>query len=184
MSWIYNSLDDSILPTQGRFVEGGVSLRVLSSDLVAVSSLETAEQHSADLRFVGSFLRYWPLSDRTSLSFAADGFLGGGEVENLPLESGRLVDDELSVYGASLSFGHARFLKQVYNGTPKNEKRRPRWRELRWENELDVFFEGTSPHFNEPFNPVRGYRIGTGLLFRTTWGVFRLRIKYEEVEGR
>ena len=183
-SWIYNSLDDSTLPTLGAFIEGGLSLRLLAADLRGPITPHPTRYESVELRATSSYVRYWPVSDRDTLGFAARGYVGIAEVENLPLVGDGLVSDDLTTWGGTVRLFHGRFLKRVYNGTPKHPNRRPRWREWRWESEVEISTAGTSPEFDQLYNPVSSFRIGTGVVFRNTWGVFRLRVEFVDHEGR
>ena len=109
--------------------------------------------------------------------------MGQSRVRNVPLENGDIVSDDLTTFGGSASFEHALFLKRVINGTPKHPRRRPRWRDWRWENQIKVFFDGSSPDFDQLENPVGGFEISSGVVFRNTWGVFRVQVAYVDAEG-
>ena len=56
--------------------------------------------------------------------------------------------------------------------------------DLRWESDVEWLYRGTSTDFGQAENPLRGYRVGTGLASRTTWGLFRLKLSYLDLEGR
>ena len=53
--------------------------------------------------------------------------------------------------------------------------------ELRWENTFDYGFEATSNggiHLDESLGQLR---LGTSLVYRSTWGIFRLGFVYLDV---
>jgi hypothetical protein len=191
LSWVYNSQDDSIFPTRGRLLEGGLEFRSLDSRMFQVppgpklppEPLISIEQDSEELRAFVAGRAYWPKSRKTTLWAGVDGFLGLADVTGLPLPDRSVLDDDLQTFGAAISAGHSQFLWRVINGKPKHPKRRPRWRELRWENELQLFYDGTSPSLGLPDNPHRGLRLGSGLSFRNTWGIFRVQLSYLDVMG-
>jgi len=183
LSWVYNSLDDSILPSAGRFVEGGLNVRNFEADLRSLKDLYSVPFDSTEVSATSSFMQHWPLTDRDSVRVTLRALVGRGDVDNLPLRSGDVVSGDFDTFAAEVRFGHSRFLHRVINGAPKHPERKPRWRELRWENEIELFYDETSPDFDQPFNAVHGFRVGTGLTYRTTWGVFKIRLAYEEDEG-
>ncbi len=53
---------------------------------------------------------------------------------------------------------------------------------MRWENEAEYRYESTSPSFGQPDNPLRGYRLSTGIAFRNTWGLFRFTLSYLDLD--
>jgi len=201
LAWVYNTEDDSILPTRGEFLEAGLAFRWLDSDLLGFfsDSRDFVEMDSKELRLQVAAKRHWPVTAKTTLSLGLQAHLGRSQVRNLPVavdslssddqppyvDSGLVrVSDDLTTLGASASFEHALFLKQVINGEPKHPKRRPRWREWRWENRLMLSYSGTSPDLDSPDNPLGGFRLASGVVFRNTWGVFRFELAYVDLVGR
>lgn len=181
LSWIYNSVDEPVFPSRGRVLEAGINFNSLSADLQSVTLLGLrpdieAAMSSAEigLQFTGA--RYWPVTRSQSLSLRALLFLGRSDVEDVPTEGRALLTDELDVFRGTLAAGYAKFLRRSRSGS--------RWRDLRWESEVELLYGGTSPEFDQPENPIGGYRIGSGITFRNTWGVFRLRVNYLDLEGR
>ena len=182
-SWIYNSVDDSTLPTSGAFMEGGLRFQALNGDLLGPATPGLTEYTSNELRAVGSYMRYWPVGRSDTVGLLARAHVGVAEVENLPLLGQGLVSDELNTWGGAVRLFHGHFLQRVHNGAPRRPKQRPRWREWRWENEIEISRASTHPDFNQAYNPVTSFRIGSGIVFRNTWGVFRLKLNYEDVDG-
>ena len=184
LAWVQNTEDDSILPTRGRFLESGLSYRSLQAELDGVvEPFSIADLDSKEIRAYFSGRRHWPLTRKTTLSLTGNAHAGQSRIRNVPLESGEIVTDTLDVWGGSASLQHGWFLWQVYNGKPKHPWRRARWRQLRWENRAEVFFAGTSPSFDQLENPYQGFKLGSGLVFRNTWGVFRVELVYIDVRG-
>ena len=201
LAWVYNSEDDSILPTRGRFLEAGLAYRWLEADLFGFfsDSADSEPFDSKEIRAQVSAKQHWPVRPKITLSLGVQAHLGRSRVRDLPIETDDLpaddrpivetmglvrVSDDLTTFGASATFEHALFLKRVINGAPKHPARRPRWREWRWENRLTVFYSGTDPSFDQPDNPVGGLRLGSGVVFRNTWGIFRFELAYTNAEGR
>ena len=91
----------------------------------------------------------------------------------MPLPGRRIVDDDLDTTEARLGVGYGLFIRR--------RVRKPRWRELRWETEIEGLYSGTSPDYELTYNAVSGFRVATGLVYRTTWGVFRFRIGYIDI---
>ena len=185
LAWVLNTEDDSILPSRGKFIESGLSYRGLQAEMASLlAPAEGFDLDSKELRAYISGRRHWPMSRKTTLSVGVNAHLGRSRIRNVPLENGDIVSDDLNVWGGGASLQHGWFLWQVYNGQPKHPWRRPRWREMRWENRIEVLFGGTSPSFDQLENPLRGFQISSGLVFRNTWGVFRIQLSYVDVRGK
>jgi len=175
LSWVFNSIDDPEFPTRGHSFEAGIDLHSLTVDLRSLDLTGDREPLTADMRsqqigLLFSGQRYWPLSRRQTFSAKVQGFLGRSEIENVPTEDFRVLDGEPDAWRAGLAVGHSMFLLR--------DRGVRRWRELRWETELEAFHGGTSPEFDLPDNPRTGFRISSGLKFRISWGVFQLRVSY------
>lgn len=181
LSWVYNSTDEPVFPSRGTVLEAGLNLNVLRADLASVTlrGQRPEVRASMDSRELGLQVngsRHWSLTGEQTLSARVQLFLGRSDVENVPTEDRRLLSGSLDVVRGSLAAGHARFLRRARVGS--------RWRDLRWETDVEWLYRGTSPDFGQTDNPLRGYRMGTGLAFRNTWGLFRLKLSYLDLEGR
>lgn len=181
LSWVHNSVDEPVFPTDGLVLEAGLNFNALQAELQSVPNqglppdfLVTMDSREIGAQFTGG--RYWPMARGQTLSAKAQLFVGRSDVENVPTAGRALLTDRLDVFRGSFTAGHAKFLKRTRAGS--------RLRELRWESEFELRYEETSPDFGLDQNPVEGYRVGTGLSFRNTWGVFRVKVSYLDLEGR
>ncbi len=165
VSWVYNSVDDPVFPTDGTVVEAGGDLKALAAEFGAHPRME-----SYQFGALVSATRYRPVHRRQAVWLRLDAFLGLADVENLPLEGGRRVDDDLEVYDARATLGHSLFLVQ--------SRENGKVRDLRWESDLALFASGTSPDFDQPDNPLEGWRLTSSLAYRNRWGVFRIGASY------
>jgi hypothetical protein len=175
LSWVHNSLDDPVFPSQGVLLAAGLNLHAMTTDLAAVElgsdSVDPLPRTRAtETGLLATGARHWPITRRQSLSARALLFLGHSRIENVPTRDLRLLDDELRVWRSNLAFGHALSVYRVHDDR--------RWRHLRWENELELIYSATSPHFDQHDNPFTALKVGTGLTFRNRWGVFRIRLLY------
>lgn len=181
VAWVSNTLDDPVFPTSGVLVEAGLDFFELRADLVNVDLTGETPRWSERMRsrqIAGRFLgrKHWALTDRNSVSGSLRLSLGQSDVSNLPTESRELIDDRLNAWDVRVGFGHSALL--YFRRAERS------WRELRWQNEIELSGMGTSPNGDLPENPLGGFRISTGLSYRTTWGVFGLRLSYVNLEGR
>ena len=181
LSWVYNSTDEPVFPTAGTVLEAGLNFSALRADLRSVTLLgrrpDVQAAMSSDelgVQIAGS--RYWSVARDQTLSAKLKLFLGRSDVADVPTEERQLLSGRLDVFRGSLVAGYARFLKRT--------RAESRWRDLRWESDVELLYRGTSPDFAQPDNPLEGYRIGTGLASRTTWGLFRLKLSYLDLGGR
>ena len=180
LSWVYNSLDDPVFPTDGTTVEAGLDFHRLAADLFNVDlerrgPTRLFEMESVELGLSATAARYRPLSRRQTLFAKANLYLGRSDIDNLPLAALTAFSGDLDVWRAGVSLGQAVFLKR--------DHQRPRWRDWRWENEAELFVSGTSPDLGQPENPFQGLRLSSGITFRNTWGVFSLRLSYVDTSG-
>ena len=178
-SWVHNTLDDPALPTQGMLVEAGAEFSDLGTRIRDIDFTTTTgpivdaqmRSRQAGVRFVGA--RHWALHRKHSVSASLNLFAGRSRFENVPDAGRRLVSGDATSWDARLGFGHSMLL---YAG--KKERGQG---ELRWLNELELSHAGTSPSFQLPDNPLAGYRASSGLAFRNSWGIFKLRVSYVDV---
>lgn len=181
VAWVSNTLDDPVFPTSGVLVEAGLDYFDLSADLVDVDLTGEASPFAVHMRsrqIGGRFLgqKHWALTDRNSISGSLRLLLGQSDVQNLPTADQVLIDDRLNTWDVRVGFGHSALL--YFRRAERS------WRELRWQNEIELSNMGTSPSGDLSENPLGGFRISTGLFYRTTWGVFGLRLSYVDLEGR
>ena len=179
LSWVYNSTDEPIFPTSGRTLEAGLSLNLLEADLRNLPFEGFGPDFSAkmDSREVGLQLkasRYWPFQRRQTFWSELDLFAGRSDFDDVPGEGRRLLTGDADVFRGSVTVGHGRFLKRTRVGS--------RWRDVRWESEAGYQYESTSPSFGQLDNPLRGYRLSSGIAFRNTWGLFRLTFSYLDLD--
>lgn len=164
VAWVFNSLDDPVLPRAGSLFEAGVTwaesddrrlLRTPEGGLVRVVGKEQEQG------LIGTAARHWPVAARQSVSAGIGGFFGDGPAGS------RLLEVEASV-------GHQVFL--LRNLEPG------RWRELRFESQLSALrqeFSSGDPGFGFPLT-LNGLRLRAGLTFRSGWGLFRVVFDYAE----
>lgn len=181
LSWVYNSTDEPVFPTTGTVLEAGLNYSALTTDLQSVTLQGRrpdirAAMDSRELGLQITSNRYWPILRDQTLSAELRLFLGRSDIENAPTEGRQLLSGDLDVFRGSLTAGYARFLKRTRAGS--------RWRDVRWESDVELLYRGTSPDLGQTENPVSGYRLGTGIALRNTWGLFRFKLSYLDLEGR
>lgn len=179
LSWVYNSVDDPVFPTSGSFLRSGVEYRRSEDrqsrffvDSNGLPARATVDSEARQVRLVLTGDRYWPLTRSQTVSVSLDLSAGRAQTPRLFLfgEPAVELESDLDVWEAGLNLGHAWFLWR--------DQESPRWRELRWENEIGLFHEGTSPDLGLPWNPRSGVWVNSGLRFRTSWGVFRYQVSW------
>lgn len=180
LAWVVSSLDDPVLPTRGVSLEAGISHRRLDARLAPLDAAAgggpALEASSRSLLVELAAERWWPLSERQAVFASLGASLGRSRLRDLPLEGGVLADGEADHWTARLGAGHGIFLHRTYAA--------PQWREVRWENRAELFTGGSSPSFAQPENPLTGARLASAIVFRNTWGVFRLEVSWVGTEGR
>ena len=192
VGWVLNSVDDPTFPSEGRILEAGLELQTLQADLTPLSaSFATAFTAGGgadrfDSRQVGldfSAARYWPFGQEGTFSANGHAFFGRSSVTNLPAQivegtgaaapgPGSITED-LDVVNGTITAGYSRFLRQT--------RSQRHWRQLRWESQLEAFYSSTSPDLGLGINPQRGFRVGTGLVYRTPWGLVRFSLNYQGI---
>ena len=176
-----NRRETRVFPSRGSVLEAGLNFNALNAELRSVTPFGRPPdiETSMDSRELGALVtgaHYWPVTRSQTLSAKAVLFLGRSSVENVPSESRTLLTGDLDVVRGSLGVGYGKFLRRSRVGS--------RWRDLRWESDAELLYGGTSPDFSQPQNPVSGFRVGTGIKFRNTWGVFQIKFSYLDLEGR
>lgn len=165
VSWVQNSVDDPVFPSAGSLVEVGLDGRGLDAE---INRSFTMRSRQLGVLFSGAWYRPW--GHRQAFSLGLRGFVGGSRLENVPIASFGLVDDNLSVFEGSVSLGHGLFLVQ--------SRKHDRVRDLRWESSAEAFVLRTSPDFDQIDNPFAGLRLTSGLAYRNRWGVFRFGFSF------
>ena len=168
VAWIFNSLDDPVLPRQGSVYEAGLTwLDTRDVHVLRFGNVPTRFESSyQSLGAIASAGRYWPVAERQSLSAGIRGFL-----DELPGDGERRE--------AEVSFGHQVFLLRRLE--------LDKWRELRWENQLSGLRQEFSvgPSFAEVGLTDAGldsWEVRTGLVYRNGWGLFRLFYSSADVD--
>ena len=180
-SWAFDAIDDPQFPTTGRRWDAGLTFRSVTADLVALDlaapgSAAAFEMQSREYGLRGEASRYYPLTEQTSLWGRVDAFLGRSKFDDVPIADLQSINGSASVWRGGLAFGHGRFLRRIRNPH--------KWREWRWENEVELSHSGTSPEFDQPYDPISGFRIASSIAFRNRLGLFRLELAYVDLEGR
>ncbi len=189
--WVINSVDDPVFPNAGRIIEAGLELHTLQADLtpVVLSVPQGSTPFRASSRQLSldvSAAQYWPLGQQGTASVTLGALVGRSSIENLPFDSPPIatssnlslnpvdtVNGDLDVVSATVTLGYSRFLRQTLA--------RRHWRQLRWESQFEAFYSATSPDFEERSNPQRGFRLATGFVYRTSWGLLRFNLSYLDV---
>jgi len=168
VAWLFNSLDDPVLPREGSLYEAGITW----SDRDGVDYefrdglFEGVKFSERRLGLIVAAGRHWPVAERQSVSVNARGFFGEG------LDSAR-------VWEAEASLGHQVFLLRRLE--------LDKWRELRFETQVSVLGQDSEERRLLGFSrgPIEdSWRIRTGLVYRNGWGLFRLFVEYEDRELR
>ncbi len=184
LAWIYDTSDDPDFPTEGRFLSLAFELREVRADFpVFALPLPTADQgqppemttlRSQLYRLVLVGTQHWPVTHRHTLSGGLRLSVGTSDVENVPLEGQRLLSTEdLTVFEVNLVLRHSMRLWRA--------SRHLDYQELLWQNVFEVGHEGTSPSLDLLNNPLDRWSFQSSLVFRSTWGVFRLGLAVEDV---
>ncbi len=180
--WERNSLDDPVFPTTGLELEAGASYRERGARLIEFRFFDddfVFDTSARELGVIATATRYWPVSPRQSLWASARLFAGRTDLSDLPLGRDEETSERLSgghdVWRGSLTLGHTALLHRTKPGKAL--------RELRWETAFSLRTQGTSAELGTPNDPFSLNQASTGLAYRTSWGVFRLRFTYEENNG-
>ncbi len=161
-SWLFNTLNDPVFPTSGRFVRSGVEFEQRRSESSGIVHFkDQAENISAVL--TGD--QYWLLSETSSLSGT--------------FEIGTKQESFGDRWRAAIGTQYAKFLWR--------DVQRPHWRELRWETSLEVAhnifsFSGDPGSSGISDSRTNSAGLSTGLKFRSKSSVLRLALTYQEVD--
>lgn len=170
IAWVFNSLDDPVLPRQGSLLELGLAGSRREERRVLAGPDGGELLRKLDTRrgaVVASASRHWPLGARQSVSVDAGGVFGGS--------------DPGQRWQGEVGLGHQLFLLR--------HQEPGRWRELRLESrlagrreELSGFsgFPGSGPGGPGLPDALETWSLRAGLTYRTGWGLFRLFVEHAE----
>lgn len=175
LRWSYNTANDPFFPTDGTVltaapVFGWIDDRHRRGIIVMpgpVYVLDSVAQHQNVAVLEGSAAHYWPLSDRNSLAFEADGGVGRADID----EFDRRFDENLA-YGSAA----VRFSRRLHDETSVGEA------EQRLEFGVRAFFGDHDPlrYFEfERSRAVDDAYASVNWVRRDTWGTLRLGVGYE-----
>lgn len=169
LAWVFNSLDDPVLPREGSVYEAGAIWSDLEDERVFFLIDGSIRRVDLSDRRVGAFAsagRHWPLAERQSFSAGVRGFFGEGFGGS-------------SVWEAAGNVGHQVFLLR--------RQELDKWRELRFETQLSALrqsFSDAAADDGFPGAVVDGWQARAGLTYRNGWGIFRLFVSYLDREVR
>jgi hypothetical protein len=174
LAWIRDSLDDPVFPTAGSYWQAGLAFQHVQASLAPIlpDSPETSPPWEMESTLYGASTRaeiHRPVSPRNSLSVGGWAFTGRRDARNVPVEEPTAFSDSSAIWRFEFSLGHSLRLRRSLPGAP--------FRELRWTSDLDLF-DGSSFTPGLPAHFERGFRIGSGLSWRTDWGLVSLRLAY------
>jgi hypothetical protein len=162
--WVYNSLDDAVLPRSGLLMEGGLTWSDghdtrIDLDADGQLLLEIIDEEATGI--IASIGRHWPIGARQSASVGLRAFVEDvGRNETRWEAEGRL--------------GHQVFLIRHQD--------LGQWRELRLETNASWLRQDYPPSSAVPglLQWDDTWSLETGLVYRNGWGVFRLTLDYTD----
>ncbi|MFQ5524671.1 MAG: hypothetical protein ACE5GX_00285 [Thermoanaerobaculia bacterium] len=169
VAWIFNSLDDPVLPREGTLYEVGLAWTDERDTqfLLIGNTIRRFDFSEERTGVFGSAGRHFPLGQRQSISASLRGFLTDGP------------QNEVQEVEASL--GHQVFLLRRLE--------LDKWRELRLETQISAARQDFSiarsledVGFSDAI--VESWKVRTGLTYRNGWGLFRLFLSYLDREVR
>ena len=158
--WVYNSLDDPVLPRSGQLFEAGPLLsRTEGRTLVATldGTLESRRYDEDRVGLRAAAARWWPIGGRQSVSAAVRGYAADSSV----------ADTDLRELEAQLGYQSFLIRRRDTAG----------WRELRAEVELSGLWQRLPGFAGEPLE-IDAARLRAGLVFRHRWGLYRFFVDY------
>jgi hypothetical protein len=166
--WVFNSLDDPVVPREGVLVEGGFTWSGIDDSRFRIDLegqpflLDISDERQGVL---AAARRHWPVGNRQSVSVGARGFYEDGEESN-------------QVWETEASFGHQVFLLR--------RQEVGKWRELRLESRASWLQQEFSYPVDFPGleDQIDSWRLRTGLLYRNGWGLYRFSIDYVDGDYR
>lgn len=180
--WVADTTDDALFPTTGGLLTAGLDYRTVEAeqslvefDLPGFGVRETPlPAYDANLvRAVVTGAGYWTPWGRHTFSASGRLAIGRALIDNFP--AGGAATEELRFQSLEAALG-VRHSMSLRGGA-----RARRLGELRWETSLDYGFEATSDGGVELDASLGQLRLGTSLVYRSTWGVFRLGFVYLDV---
>lgn len=188
LAWVYDTTDDPIFPSRGDAVTTAIGIRQLEGDLTSLSDpdgfIDSAFPHSATAlgelssRLVSLSLygaRHWPVASRQTVSLSLKLLLGRAEIDNLPTDDLRLVNETVDTLEAD--FG-VRYSVDLLG--PRVARRLG---ELRWETVANVLYVDSSPVVGALGRPLWGVSASSSLALRNAWGVFRIGFAILDYDG-
>jgi hypothetical protein len=183
LGWAFDDTDDSVRPHRGRRLSAGVEALTLAytpRDLFFRSVGESSHREAGGgelsselLRASAAAERFLPLSPRHTLSLAARLAAGRGRAETL-LADGLPSEGDVTSYEVSAAAGHTLSLR---HSPPGSEAPGELWLESR----AEAGWEATSESDRFRRNPLLRLRLGVGLVYRNTWGLFRFGLSWVDL---
>ncbi|MCP4663395.1 MAG: hypothetical protein GY856_49020 [bacterium] len=184
LAWIDDSTDDPVLPRVGMALTAAVDYRTLDAAMTRTDYVGDGlipvqtplpVMRTRLLRATFSGDRYWPLTGRQSLAAGMRIAVGRSQVRNAAFRDGLVRREALDVREGSVTVRHALSLL--------DGPRTRRWGELRWEQIVKYGYEGTSSDLALADNSIASLRVSSVLVFRNSWGVFRIGLSYLDVRS-
>lgn len=165
--WVFNSLDDPVMPRDGKLFEAGLTWSDVEDTRFLFEDGEFSLEPFAETR-TGALLsasRYWPVAVRQSVSLGLRAFVNEDEASSRQWEG-------------EIDLGHQVFLKR--------RQEVGNWGELRLETRalwLRQDIDPTTLGFGFA-ERIDSWSVGTGLVYRNGWGLYRFRLEYVDRELR
>lgn len=177
LRWVYDTSDDFLLPTTGVTLSAGLEHRRFAIDdlhdydpLNPLFPWPSYDQDRELFQVVLSAGQTFRLTPRTTLQASLRGGIGHGG-EAAAVDPGDLFDANTYEVAAGLRHGVELLPGHL----------RARWGELRYETWAEASWEDLDENTWSPA-PLSRATVGTGLVWRNGWGVFRLGFSYSAFE--
>lgn len=177
--WLNDTTDDALFPTEGRLITAGLDHRTVEAEQrvvtfdVGVRELPLPAYDAHLLRVVATGAWYWTPGELQTFGASTRIAIGRSSIENFPLGGEDVADLDFQTLEASVGLRHSLSLL--------GHKRTRRFGDLRWETTLDYGFEATADKGIDLEGSLGQLRVGTSLVYRSTWGVFRFGFVYLDV---
>ncbi len=177
-AWIYNSLDDPALSTEGWRVDAEIGYLKLDREFEAftvtdgIPTIEPQAYKADSYHLDLSAVRFWPLSQRQSVSARASAHFFKFHLRS-PLESAPqpILEQRQEQWLGIAELGYQLSLFD----RPDPDA----WRQLRWETTVNYQSDQSAGFStNSAIGSGKGWSASTGLVFRNSWGVYRFRFIY------
>jgi hypothetical protein len=183
LKWIFDDRDDPLFPSRGSALSAGPELAESSTPERRPGTSGAFPVPPADVRsharmaaLAAAGTRSWPLTPRQAFSVGGRIALGRSEVKGLATAGG--LDEgarDLGTREASVEVRHSWSLW--------GPERTRRAGDLRLETSASYGYESTWPSLSFAGNPVRRLAMGSSVVFRNGWGIFRLGFTYLDLRG-